>query len=435
MEPHEGRATRSALARTLWASYGRAQAVTVKLSSDWRCGAQAPVSPALENPLDPTRYRSHLATSLLPFWTEHSIDTEFGGFLNCLDRQGRVYDTPKVAAMQGRMVYAFARGYEVLGDRAYLDIARRGAQFLLDNMWDREAGGWFHKVTRDGEAIRSQKRLFDHAYVLFGLSVYARASGEVAVLERAVEAYDLLERHAWDHAHGGYYERCDRDWSVGSFDKTIVVHFDMFEGVRALAEVTHQQEHTVRAEELMALLMSRMRDARTGCFLEHFYRDWRYHPVRTRDVIRIGQNLKAIQLLPLARSSTDPQSEVKAAAGRQIMDFCLEHAWDRRHGGFFQFVARNGSISSAEKLWWTMCDGILALLTLCAADEDARYRQYAAELERFAFSRFVDPEFGEWYTSCRRDGSPLDTRKGGSGKAAYHTVQLCVDAPALLSPS
>jgi len=405
------------------------------LSADWRDGRHTPASPVLHNPLDPERYRRHLAKSLLPFWAEHSIDTEFGGFLNSLDRQGRVLDTAKVSAMQARMIYAFARGHEVLDDDAYLDIARSGARFLVDHMWDRDAGGWFHKVGRDGETIRSHKRLFDQAYVLFGLSVYARVSGDSEVLELAVETYELLELHAWDHKHGGYYERCDRDCSVSSSDKTIVVHMDMLEGIRALAEVTRQREHVERAEELVGLLMSRMRDRRTGCFVENFYRDWRYHPVRTRDVIRIGQNLKAIQLVPLAGGFGDAQASARSAAGREIMDFCLEHAWDHRHGGFFQFVARNGSISSAEKLWWTMCDGVLALLTLCAGDGDARYRQYAAALERFAFARFVDPVFGEWYSSCRRDGSPLDTRKGGIGKAAYHTVQLCTDVLALLPTS
>jgi cellobiose epimerase len=431
LEPREDRPARLALARTLWASYSRARSAKVRLSSDWRRGRRTPASPALPNPLNPERYRRHLATSLLPFWADHSIDTELGGFLNCLDRQGRVFDTAKVAAMQARMIYAFARGHEVLGGGAHLDIAERGVRFLADQMWDRHAGGWFHKVTRSGEVIRPHKRLFDQAYVLTGLSVYARASGDSAVLEHAVETYELLERHAWDHTHGGYYERCDRDWSVSSSDKTLIAQIDMLEAVRALATLTHRREYAVRAEELTDLLMSRMRDPGTGCFLENFHRDWRYHPLRTRDVIKIGQNLKAIQLL-LAPGSTDAPGLARSAAGREIMNFCLEHAWDRQHGGFFQFLARNGSVSSAEKLWWTMCDGILALLTLDADEGDARYRQHAAALENFAFTRFVDPVFGEWYTACHRDGSPLDTRKGGIGKAAYHTVQLCADALALL---
>jgi mannose/cellobiose epimerase-like protein (N-acyl-D-glucosamine 2-epimerase family) len=117
------------------------------------------------------------------------------------------------------------------------------------------------------------------------------------------------------------------------------------------------------------------------------------------------------------------------------MDFCLEHGWDRRYGGFFQFVAKNGSIASAEKHWWPMCDGILALLTLLADLRAPRYRGYTEALEEFAFAHFTDPVFGEWYTTCQRDGSPLDDSKGRQWKAAYHTVQLCADAVRILEGS
>jgi mannose/cellobiose epimerase-like protein (N-acyl-D-glucosamine 2-epimerase family) len=422
LEPETETPARATLARALWGSYARARAARLKLSTDWRGGVRRPTTSRPYSPLQPERYREHLAESLLPFWTRHSIDTECGGFLNCLDREGRAFDTAKVAAMQARMIYVFARGHQVLGDGGSLEIARRGLRFVVDHFWDREAGGWFHSVTRSGETVRSSKRLFDQAYVLLGLSVYGGVSGDYEAIERALDTYDLLERHAWDETHGGYFERCDRDWSVSSSDKTLCVQIDMLEAIRSLAHFTHRRELSLRADELRNLITSRMRDPTTGCFLEHFHRDWRYHPLRTRDVVQIGHNLKAIWLLPHGAD----------AASREVIDFCLAHAWDRRYGGFFQFVARNGSIARAKKLWWAMCDGILALLKLCGAEENERYRQYAAALEDFAFTYFVDPVFGEWYTACHRDGSPLDTRKGSSGKAAYHTAQLCADALDLL---
>jgi mannose/cellobiose epimerase-like protein (N-acyl-D-glucosamine 2-epimerase family) len=432
LEPDEERPARVALARTLWGSYTRARAARVMLSSDWRRSASTLTLSPMHKPLHPERYREHLATSLLPFWASHSIDNEFGGFLTCLDREGRAFGTTKVSAMQARMIYAFVRGYEVLRDDAHLEVARQGMRFLVEEMRDRDAGGWFQTVARNGETVRPQKRLFDQAYVLLGLSVYARASGDLDVLERAVDTYDLLERHAWDDEHGGYYERCGPDWAVSSSDKTLVVQMDMLEAVGALAAITNRREHILRAEQLRELILSRMRDRRSGCFLEHFHRDWRYHPLRTRDVVQIGLNLKAIWLLPQGHGNTRDCEPATLAMGREVIDFCLEHGWDHRYGGFFQFVARNGSIARAEKQWWPMCDGILALLTLLAATGDSRYREYAAALEQFAFTHFADPEFGEWYTACHRDGSLLDTRKGGTGKAAYHTAQLCADALDLL---
>lgn len=80
-----------------------------------------------------------------------------------------------------------------------------------------------------------------------------------------------------------------------------------------------------------------------------------------------------------------------------------------------------------------MCDGILALLNVVADLSAPGYREYAEVLEAFAFTHLADP--GEWYTTCQRDGSPLDDSKGGQWKAAYHTVQLCADAVRILEGS
>jgi mannose/cellobiose epimerase-like protein (N-acyl-D-glucosamine 2-epimerase family) len=432
LEPEPETPARAALARRLWGSYSRARAAGIALSSDWRNGEPLPSRSLTHEPLSPELYRQHLATSLLPFWARHSVDREFGGFLTCLDRRGQVVDTAKVSAMQARMIYSFVRGYEVLDDDAYLDIARRGMQFLLDHVWDRDAGGWYHMTRKNGEPCSPRKRLFDQAYVLLGLCVYARATHDADVIERAEHTSELIDRHAWDDVHGGYYESCDPDWTVSSTDKTLCIQLEMLEAIRPLAALTQQREHLERAHELRHLMMSRMRDPEHGCFLENFHRDWRYHPLRARDVINLGHNIELTWLLP---TSLDASKEPAAfAAGREVMDFCLDHAWDQQYGGLFRFVARNGSIARPEKIWWPTCEGILGLLTLFVATGDSRYREYAVALERFAFDRFADPVFGEWYTACHRDGSLLDDTKGAHDKAAYHTTHLCADVVELLSP-
>lgn len=46
-----------------------------------------------------TRYleeiRADLYGRVLPFWLAHSVDNERGGFFNCLDEDGAVFDTHK----------------------------------------------------------------------------------------------------------------------------------------------------------------------------------------------------------------------------------------------------------------------------------------------------------------------------------------------------
>ena len=40
-------------------------------------------------------YRDELLGNVLPFWLEHSQDKEFGGYFTCLNRDGSVFDTDK----------------------------------------------------------------------------------------------------------------------------------------------------------------------------------------------------------------------------------------------------------------------------------------------------------------------------------------------------
>ncbi|MDR1412195.1 MAG: AGE family epimerase/isomerase, partial [Spirochaetaceae bacterium] len=57
------------------------------------------------------QYRDELLQRVIPFWLEHSIDREYGGFLTSLDRDGTVFDTDKWVWLQGREVWTFATMY------------------------------------------------------------------------------------------------------------------------------------------------------------------------------------------------------------------------------------------------------------------------------------------------------------------------------------
>lgn len=50
-------------------------------------------------------YRKGLLDDTLPFWIEHAVDREHGGFLFCLDRGGTVIDPDKGMWHHGRFVW------------------------------------------------------------------------------------------------------------------------------------------------------------------------------------------------------------------------------------------------------------------------------------------------------------------------------------------
>ena len=77
------------------------------------------------------QYKTELLDGVLPFWLEKSQDREFGGYFTCLDRDGRVYDTDKFIWLQGREVWMFAMLYNKVERRPeWLECAVQGAEFL-----------------------------------------------------------------------------------------------------------------------------------------------------------------------------------------------------------------------------------------------------------------------------------------------------------------
>lgn len=70
------------------------------------------------------RYEDELLNRVTPFWAERAVDRENGGFFNSLDREGNCFDTAKSIAMQWRNVYMFAALYnsEYSKDE-YLELA------------------------------------------------------------------------------------------------------------------------------------------------------------------------------------------------------------------------------------------------------------------------------------------------------------------------
>ena len=62
-------------------------------------------------------YKSELLDNVLPFWLNNSIDKECGGYYTCLNRDGSVFDTDKFIWLQGRQVWMFAKLYNELEQR------------------------------------------------------------------------------------------------------------------------------------------------------------------------------------------------------------------------------------------------------------------------------------------------------------------------------
>ena len=120
-------------------------------------------------------------------------------------RTERLYpllDDKVLAAWNGMMIEAYARGFAVLGDPAYRRTAERAADFALEHLRREDGGLW--RVHRLGVS-RQEAYLDDYAFLAQGLTALYQATGEARWLQAARELSAEMVARFWDQEVGGFF--------------------------------------------------------------------------------------------------------------------------------------------------------------------------------------------------------------------------------------
>ncbi len=121
-------------------------------------------------------------------------------------------DDKIIAAWNGLMISAYARGAQVLAEPRYLQIATQAANFVRAHLWDDSRKTLFRSY-RDG---RSEVEGFadDYAFVVQGLLDLYEASFDVEWLKFATQLQQTQDRLFFDEKNGGYFTTSGKDTSV-----------------------------------------------------------------------------------------------------------------------------------------------------------------------------------------------------------------------------
>ena len=154
-----------------------------------------------------------LESNILRFWLKNMIDEENGGFYGRIDGQGTLHaETEKGAILNARILWAFSAAYRVLRKPEYLDAATRAKRYIIDHFFDGEYGGVYWSLDSKGNPLDTKKQFYAIGFAIYGLSEFARATGDAEALDYALDLFDCIEEHALDHEYNGYIEACTREW-------------------------------------------------------------------------------------------------------------------------------------------------------------------------------------------------------------------------------
>lgn len=363
------------------------------------------------------QYRAALLDDVIPFWEQHSIDVLHGGFFSCLERQGQIYDTDKFVWLQGRQVWTFAMLYNQVEPRPdWLSVARQGADFLQKYGRDPE-GNWYFSLTREGRPLVQPYNIFADCFAAMAFGQLAVATGDPQAEDIAVQTYrNILRRQ--HNPKGQYEKRVAGTRPLKGFALPMILCNLTLELEPLLAPAEVEETLDTGVHEVMDVFL----DPERLLVFENVAPDGQHVDCFEGRLLNPGHGLEAMWfVIDIARRRGD-QALIERATDAILS--ILDYAWDREYEGIHYFMDAHGhppqQLEWSQKLWWVHLEALVALvMAYRATGRDACWEWYQ-RVHDYAWSRFPDQDYGEWYGYLSRQGEVLMPLKGGKWKGCFH---------------
>ena len=405
-----------------------------------------------------------LQNNILHFWQTKMADHENGGFYGRIDNQGVLHpEAEKGAILNARILWTFSAAYRVLGLEEYLEMATYAKDYFLEHFIDKEYGGVYWSVDYKGYPLNTRKQFYALGFALYGLSEYARATGDREALDYAIALYECIEGHAFDKQFNGYIEATTREWKPiadmrlseldANYPKSQNTHLHIIEPYTNLYRCLKEMQSTTSCDYVpvlgsvlpigvcvpMETIMRVEASLRNliGIFTDYilnpethhldlfFEMDW------TRGAGHLesyGHDIECSWLMHEAALVLGDQKVL-----RKVEQVVREVAKASEKG-----LRPNGSMIHEANLdtghtdddlhWWVQAENVVGWFNIYQyfGDEDALDK--AVRCWEYIKTQLIDYENGEWFWSRHPDGT-LNTidDKAGFWKCPYHNGRMCLE--------
>lgn len=362
-------------------------------------------------------YQHHLFNDIIPFWLKHSLDKAYGGFLHCLDREGKPYSTDKAIWIQCRAVWMFSKLYNSVEQYdQWFEAAKHGYAFIRKHAFDAD-GRMFFAVTREGKPLRKRRYLYSEAFGVIALAEYAKASGDAEELERAIELYKLMLHY---YRTPGLLEPKILPTTRGmkSHAMPMILIATTQELRTQFRDPLCEEVVTNSLEQILTQHLHR--DVKA--LLETVAPDGGRLDLPAGRVMNPGHAIESAWFIMHEGMHRKDSKLIQQAC--EIIDWSLELGWDEEYGGLFSFIdVEKKPCEQLEwdmKMWWTHTEALYALLLAHHLTGEEKYLEWYEIMHEYTFTHFPDPQFGEWYGYLHRDGSVANSLKGSMWKGPFH---------------
>lgn len=362
-------------------------------------------------------YTQELLEHVMPFW-EHRIDWECGGVLNCVTDSGEQKSTDKYLWSQGRALWTFsALVHRIEAKELWISAADNIADYLFEHGRQQD-GRWAYVLTREGDVKVPPQSVYVDAFVMIGMTEYARMSGSHKARELALDIYErvtpLLEDHdslpTQPHAIPKGFQ------SHGPF----MIFADAFHDLGVL---TGREEILQTSVGLANRIMNEHVKPEKKALLEFVRPGGEESDCDTGQTVVPGHVIESMWFLEKIYTFHGSKKRVGELA--QIVRWHLEKGWDETHGGLKLAIGLQGKsphwVAPETKVWWPHIEALYALIRFYGMTGEAWCAEWYGKVHEYSFSHFPNRKHGDWFNYLDSEGNPIPPAiKNLSVKDPFH---------------
>lgn len=385
--------------------------------------------------------------NILPFWLNKMQDREQRGFYGQMTGDGQlVKDADKGGILNARILWSFSAAYRVLQRPEYLMAATRAKDYILEHFVDREFGGTYWSLDAQGQPKDTKKQFYAIGFMIYGLSEYARATGDPEAYGYALQLFDCIEQHSWDPQYGGYIEAQTREWGEiadmrlsdldANYPKSQNTHLHIIEPYTNLYRLMNERPELVtsaadkeRVEQSLRTLITIFTDRILNPETHHldlfFDMDWKRGAGWLESY---GHDIECSWLMhEAALVLGDAQVLKQVEPIVQLVAKASEKGLNADGSMTHEANLDTGHVD-ADRHWWVQAETVVGFYNIYQyfGDEDAL--QKCLNCWQYIKDNLIDHELGEWYWS-RDPERNINKRDDHAGfwKCPYHNSRMALE--------
>ena len=379
--------------------------------------------------------RSELENNILPFWMNKMEDNEQGGFYGEITGNDELRpEASKGAILNTRILWTFSAAYRLLKKPEYLKTATRAKRYLIDRFYDPEYGGIYWELDYKGNPLDTKKQIYAIGFAIYGLSEYARATGDAEALEYAQRLFEVIEQHSFDPVQNGYLEALTRDWQpiedmrLSDKDenekKTMNTHLHILEPYTNLYRVWKDERLERQLRNLIDVFITRILDPQTGHLNLFFEEDW----TNKYRIYSYGHDIEASWLIHEAALVLGDETVLKRIEPLIVRIAQAADEGLNPDGSMIYENFLDKQKIDRELHWWVQAENVVGHINLYQHFGDESALDIAARCWEFIKAKLIDHEHGEWHWSILPDGTVnRKDDKAGFWKCPYHNGRMCME--------